>query len=396
MYYAEYETDKYIHETYFPDFSYHGIMVEVGAGPPEVFSTSKYFRDNGWRCICIEPNPKFVKQHIDHGNEIYPFACSDTERTQNFQIVTTGLCDFSCDGMSYSALKIKEEYLIDYKTSRDSLNIENIQVEVKKLNTILEDLKIDKIDFLSIDTEGWELEVMRGFNPKKFNPKIILLENVLHLNSYEEYMNGIEYKLDKVLKYNYIFRNKGFCIEGISAAQHPDIVKPFLKIINNFDRIIEIGTWKGALTLFLYKNKQKDCELISYEIDPSIIEIPKIYNIDVRIGDCFSEKTHNEIKELIENTNKKVLLLCDGGNKIKEFETFCKYLKPDDVIMSHDYADNFEDWLKHTNPINWIAALQSSYDAFLNIINENNLEKYKYYDDFKAVLWGAFTKILNK
>jgi len=207
-YYAELNTDKYIRETYFPDFSFKGIMVEVGAGPPEVLSMSKHFRDNGWRCICVEPNPNFIEQHKKFGNEIYPYACSEIEKNENFEIVTSGLKQFSYDGMSFSSLAIREEYLTQYKTSRELLHIETIQIEVKKLDTILENLNIDHIDFLSVDTEGWEIEVMKGFNANKFNPKIILLENVLHKESYKQYMNNIGYKLDKTIDYNYIFKKR--------------------------------------------------------------------------------------------------------------------------------------------------------------------------------------------
>ena len=391
-YYAEFETDKYIREKFFLDYSYKGIMVEVGAGPPEVLSMSKHFRENGWRCICIEPNPNFVKRHKDIGNEIYQYACGDIEDMQNFEIAWSDKTNSLYNGISFSALKVNEDYITKYHTTREDINIETITVEVKKLNTILEYLKIDHIDFLSVDTGGWELEVMKGFNVKKYHPKIILLENVLQDEKYQKYMASIEYTLNNVIEYNYIFRNMGFKIEGISAAQHPDIAEPFLKIINDFDRIIEIGTWAGGLTLFLYKNKPTQCELISYDIDISLNEVPRKYNIDFRIGNCFSEETHNEIKQLIEDKSKRVLLLCDGGNKMKEVETFCKYLKSTDVIMCHDYIENWDEWIQYAKPIIWEGLIESFYDKLLPTIEKYNLKKYKYYDNFKAIFWGSFIK----
>ena len=35
-------------------------------------------------------------------------------------------------------------------------------------------------------------------------------------------------------------------------------------------------------------------------------------------------------------------MLCDGGDKRREFKTFHKYLKKNDIIMAHDYAPNSE------------------------------------------------------
>ena len=199
-YNAEFETDKYIRETFFPDFNYKGIMVEVGAGPPVFYSMSKHFRDCGWRAICVEPNPKFIKQHQKLGNEIHQYACSNFEGETNFKIVSTG-SDEDCnarDGISFSAIDIKYEMSYNFP-------IEEITVNVIKLDTLLDNLNVKQIDFLSIDVEGWEIEVMKGFSVEKFNPKVILLENYKHDIGYIHYMESLNYKLKHTIDYNFIF-----------------------------------------------------------------------------------------------------------------------------------------------------------------------------------------------
>lgn len=197
MYYAEFQTDKFVRENFFPDFSYKGIMVEVGSGPPEFISMSKHFRDNGWRCICIEPNPKFVEQHKQLGNEIYEFACSSEEKESSFYIVDSNWKDED-NGISMSALEIRQ-----FGTHKEIKH--EIQVKVRTLNSILEELNIEKIDFLSVDTEGWEIEVMDGFNLEKYQPDIVLLE-CFQPKVYNEYMNKKGYKLVKHIHFNYIYK----------------------------------------------------------------------------------------------------------------------------------------------------------------------------------------------
>jgi FkbM family methyltransferase len=199
MYNAEFNTDKYIRETFFSDFDYKGTMIEVGAGPTTFFSMSKHFRDTGWRCICIDPNPKFVEAHKKIGNEIYQLACSNFEGTNNFKIVSTGWPEEN-DGISYSSLEIKYDM--------PNHPFQEITVNVTKLDTLLESLNVNKIDFVSIDVEGWELEVMQGFSPEKYTPKVILLENYTHKNEYIEYMDSIGYTLKEKIKYNYIFEKR--------------------------------------------------------------------------------------------------------------------------------------------------------------------------------------------
>ena len=180
-------------------------------------------------------------------------------------------------------------------------------------------------------------------------------------------------------------------VEGVHAGQTPYILPHFLKILPEFNRIIEIGTYAGGLSLFLFKNKKNDCELISYNINSSFNKVPKKYNIDFRIGDCFSEPTHSEIIKLITDKFKRILLLCDGGNKNKEFNTFSQYLKSDDVIMCHDYSESDEDGAKIRKNIGWIWGSESFLFAIQPSIEKYKLSKY-HYDDFKSVLWGSFIK----
>jgi FkbM family methyltransferase len=203
-YYAEFNTDKFIRETYFPDFSYKGLMIEVGAGPTEVYSMSKHFKQNGWRCICIEPNPIFIQQHLEENNEIYPIACSDID-SSDASFFINNHTDIN-QQMGFSALQINDSYLSHHNYTYNDLNFKEIKIETKKLDTLLKELDIEKIDFLSIDVEGSEIKVMNGFNCKKYLPKVILMENYLYDPMYEEYMENLGYILDYKIKYNYIFK----------------------------------------------------------------------------------------------------------------------------------------------------------------------------------------------
>jgi len=199
-YYAEFETDKYILEECFPE--YIGTMAEIGAGPTVVYSMSKAFREKGWRTICVEPNPYYVNEHKKEGNEIYQYAISDyVALDQNFEIIELGAgyenTEFQ-NGIAYSG--IKHRYILD-----NNFKIKNIKVDIVTLNWLFDYLKIEKIDFVSIDVEGWELDVMRGFDTVLYKPKIILLENYEHNESYNLYMNSIGYTLKNKIQYNYIY-----------------------------------------------------------------------------------------------------------------------------------------------------------------------------------------------
>jgi len=193
----------------------NGIMVEVGAAGPDFISQSKLFREIGWRCICVEPNPKFAQQHRDIGNEIYEYACSYEEHDNvNFELIDFSSItedDLSCE--SYSSLGIEEKISKIYNSPsiKNLPSITTIQVKVRKLDTILQEANVETFDYLVIDVEGWELEVMQGFNASLYTPKIIVLENLGDPSTQHEYMNSIGYdyhSFDRTDGPNYIYVKK--------------------------------------------------------------------------------------------------------------------------------------------------------------------------------------------
>jgi FkbM family methyltransferase len=185
-------------------------MVEVGCATPELLSMSKHFRDLGWRCIGIEPNPRFVALHKACGNEVYEYAASDVEvESSDFTVVETDAAytDQALSGHSYSSLGVKPEYL-DYKNGSIShFKQTSIKVCVRRLDSILEThcSNVQTIDYLAIDVEGYELEVMKGFSVSRFKPKVIVLENLFHNPEYDAYMQSIGYKMHSRKKYNYVY-----------------------------------------------------------------------------------------------------------------------------------------------------------------------------------------------
>ena len=183
--------------------------------------------------------------------------------------------------------------------------------------------------------------------------------------------------------------NPYLIVDGVIAAQTPKIEKPFLEIINEFDLIIEIGFHRGGLSQWLYLHKSNSTKLFCYDITISE-KLINNNNINFIIGDCFDEKIIKEINDLIQN-NGKSLILCDGGNKIPEFNLYSQFLKPGDVIMCHDYSHNNEDFQKIKSELNWPHHSESNYEGIQISIESFNLNPYNY-DIFKGVLWGSFIK----
>jgi FkbM family methyltransferase len=166
-------------------------MVEVGAARPDFLSIGSYFRKQGWRVISIEPNPVFAKMHRDLGHEIYQCACGERNDDQiDFTVVDHR--DSSYEGgpvsfESWSSIAVKPNYKA---MMPPQVGVQIIKVQLRTLDSVLEEAGVDKIDMIAVDVEGWELEVMRGLDLARFNPVVVVLENLFHEQSYIDYMSS--------------------------------------------------------------------------------------------------------------------------------------------------------------------------------------------------------------
>ncbi len=96
------------------------------------------------------------------------------------------------------------------------------KIEKKTLNEAINQFNIPKdFDFLNIDVEGHEIEVLRGINFKDIRPKIISIE--IHVDKTEDIFTTKVFKFLKKQKYELIsqyfhtsfFKRKNFKIKGL-------------------------------------------------------------------------------------------------------------------------------------------------------------------------------------
>ena len=120
----------------------------------------------------------------------YWYACADYDADDvPFSIVDSRGEPYQNGRVTYeafSSIRVKESY----RALRPDLEFRQTPVAVRRLDTILRDHApdISKIDVLSIDVEGWELEVLQGLSLDRFRPTVVILENLLHNADYPSYL----------------------------------------------------------------------------------------------------------------------------------------------------------------------------------------------------------------
>lgn len=240
---AEGDVDLQVFARFFAGTPTNGVMVDVGAARPDFLSVSASFRGRGWRVIALEPNPEFCEMHKRLGHEIYPYACGDhDEDNVPFVVVNSHEADYEGGKVSFesfSSLSIKDSYA----ALNPGMDVKEIRVALRKLDTVLaahaED--VQEIDLVSIDVEGWELEVLEGLSFEKYRPKVIILENLFDDTAYVEAMSARGYTRWTHNHLNDVYVRRGFQGTGLNRFWMPflETVVPFIKRIAR--RIQRIG-----------------------------------------------------------------------------------------------------------------------------------------------------------
>jgi FkbM family methyltransferase len=170
MFYSQFGEDRILSRIF--DTDRRGVCVEVGANNGIDGSTTLYFEQRGWECVLVEPNPTLCQELRRTRNaQIFQCAASSQPGVATLQIAVGE--EFahavSALGGAFEADQIMKEH--GFKTYA-------LQVRTQKLDDILDEAQLSgNIDFISIDVEGHELELLAGFTPSRWLPTILIIED---------------------------------------------------------------------------------------------------------------------------------------------------------------------------------------------------------------------------
>ena len=144
-----------------------GFYVDVGAGDPVALSVTKWFYDLGWSGINIEPNRSlFKKLSADRSRDVN-LDCGAGASRKSAQFMEMPIPELSSFDSRVHARARGQKI---FGTTRT--------VRVLPLTEILDQYAGERhIDFLKIDVEGWEREVLCGLDLEKYRPTVILVES---------------------------------------------------------------------------------------------------------------------------------------------------------------------------------------------------------------------------
>jgi FkbM family methyltransferase len=188
---------------YFPSFDKKGVFLDIGAFEPIRISNSYHFEQNGWECYLFEANTEQIPILQAHRKNVYHCALAEEYRSDVvFHVVLS-------NGWTagYSAITLDPLYESIFPCN--DKKITNIHVEQRTLDSFFEkELKgvITEIDVMSLDIEGGEMNMLKGFTYiQQYPPKLIVLENVSNDKVIQSYLESVGYRLDYQSAYNQFY-----------------------------------------------------------------------------------------------------------------------------------------------------------------------------------------------
>lgn len=146
-----------------------GFFVEFGATDGITGSNTYALEKLGWKGILAEPNPAWHYELANNRPDCivsHDAVFSETGKTVNF------VCPKADD------LATIEEYRYTDEHAYKRQNANTIQVQTVSLNDLLERHNAPKdIDYISVDTEGSEYDILKAFDFDKYNVKCFTIEH---------------------------------------------------------------------------------------------------------------------------------------------------------------------------------------------------------------------------
>lgn len=175
LYRGQYGQDRWVAEELLPG-QRGGVFVDVGAHDGISFSNTLFLETElGWTGVAIEPNPDVFRKLQANRSCFVVHGCASSTPGPKMYLKVSGYSEMLSG--------LVEEY--------DPRHLERIRREVAEhggstaeiavpsftLNEILESQALKHIDYLSVDVEGAEVDVLRSLDFRKHPVRIVGAEN---------------------------------------------------------------------------------------------------------------------------------------------------------------------------------------------------------------------------
>lgn len=150
--------------------------LDIGVYDPTYSNNTYFFYLNGGRGVCIEPNPdmfRLIQKKRPKDISLNVGISSVANSSADYYVMTSKFLN------TFS--KEEAEQCANNKTLQTPQKIEQvIKIPLITINSILEECFPEGVDILSVDTEGYDLGILKSLDFVKYHPKVIVVETLRH------------------------------------------------------------------------------------------------------------------------------------------------------------------------------------------------------------------------
>lgn len=206
---SQFNEDIYLHS--FFKRNYRGKFVDLGCFHPTRDNNTFRFYKKNWRGINVDLNPITIELFNFFRSKDININCaiSDKKTSKKMYFVD----DLSpLNTLDLNHLKfLKKNFLFQNKDFKEK------KIKTENINNILKKYRFNKVDFLNIDLEGLEYEVIKSINFKKFKINLICIEILDHnkisknkSKKIHQILKRNNFRYLKKIGVNSIFKNVSF------------------------------------------------------------------------------------------------------------------------------------------------------------------------------------------
>jgi len=213
MFKSQYNQDKYCYETYLNQLPTPGVFVEVGASNGIKHSNTYFYEKSlNWSGLCIEPRENVYDDLLKNRDcfcEQIGIAPEYEEDVDFLEITGWG------EGLSGIVRNYnpQHKHIVDNHIEKHELNegMKHIKIKTCPLQVLLDKYVIKHINFITVDTEGGELNILKTIDWDKTTIDVLSVENNYNSNTYfRDYLEGKGFMFSKKLEIDEVYVHKTF------------------------------------------------------------------------------------------------------------------------------------------------------------------------------------------
>ena len=213
-FHGQFGQDRHCYETFFKNKP-TGTFIELGASDGIKFSNTLFFEQIGWTGLCIEPRPEAYEQLIKNRTCMCDNSAIDDKQTSDpreFMSITGW-------GEGLSGLLDRYDPKHIERIERESQHPKHVKKEIikihtRKLSELIEERFITSeiIDFLSLDTEGNELNILKSINWDVTQINVITVENNYNDPTLRQFLGSKGFKFNKRIQCDEVYVHDNYNI----------------------------------------------------------------------------------------------------------------------------------------------------------------------------------------